>query len=224
MSDRRAVICARPETIHSCVRSLNPMKSILAQRIQAAREAMFPAVNQKDIAAKLGKSPSAVSLWESGKNEPRPAEIVALAKTFGVSVGWLMGADETNNTVQASSSQGTPVVSIDALKTWDLQAPEEYVYTSRDYPVGTAVGFKNNSSALPSVAPMGAICIVSRAHPPTNGTPVVAMVDGDLLLRRIVQDGGQTLLLSDDPRFASVPLDKATVIGRIVEVIQRTTL
>jgi len=50
------------------------------------------------------------------------------------------------------------------------------------------------------------------------------MVDGDLLLRRIVQDGGQTLLLSDDPRFASVPLDKATVIGRIVEVIQRTTL
>lgn len=200
------------------------MKSILAQRIQAAREAMFPPVNQKDIATKLGRSPSAVSLWESGKNEPRPAEIVALAKTFGVSVGWLMGVDETNNTVQTSSSQGIPVVSMDALKEWDLSAPSEHVYTVKDYPSGTAAGFINNSSALPSIAPMGAICIVSKAHQPTNGRPVVAVVDGDIMLRRIVVDGGQTLLMADDHRFPSITLDKATVLGSIVEVIQRTTL
>lgn len=200
------------------------MKSVLAQRIQAAREAAFPPINQKEVAAKLGKSPSTVSLWESGKNEPPPAEIVALSRLFKVPVGWLMGVDEENNTVHINSSQGTPVLSMTDLRDWNLGRAQERLYTEGEYPAGTSAAFKNDSSALASVIPLGAYCVVSKGDTPKNGTPVAAFVDGNFLLRRMVIDGQQTLLLADDPRFESIPLSKATDVLPIVEVIQRTRL
>lgn len=51
---------------------------------------------QKEVAIQLGiKSPS-ISDWEHGKTNPKPEHMVKLAKLYGVSIDYLLGANEAS--------------------------------------------------------------------------------------------------------------------------------
>jgi transcriptional regulator with XRE-family HTH domain len=56
------------------------MRSILAQRLRAARQSMHPPVTQRAVAQRLRLSPSAVNLWEAGKTQPGNIVLAAVAK------------------------------------------------------------------------------------------------------------------------------------------------
>jgi len=43
-------------------------------------------MTQEFVAEKLGVSRQAVSKWESGKSDPSTANLIALAKLYGISV------------------------------------------------------------------------------------------------------------------------------------------
>ena len=49
-------------------------------------------MSQKELAARLGVSPSAVGMYEQGRREPDCAGLLKLAEIFGVSVDLLLGA------------------------------------------------------------------------------------------------------------------------------------
>ncbi len=66
--------------------------SDLAKRIRARREKR--GLKQQDIANALNVSPQAVSKWERGENAPDILVLEPLAKLLGVSVDWLLGAQE----------------------------------------------------------------------------------------------------------------------------------
>ena len=45
---------------------------------------------QNEVSKALGVNQSAVSFWESGRNQPRGKQIVKLAKLYGVTVDELL--------------------------------------------------------------------------------------------------------------------------------------
>lgn len=51
-------------------------------------------MTQSELAARLGKSESAVRMWELDKSEPRIEALRQLAVIFNVSVDWIIGVPE----------------------------------------------------------------------------------------------------------------------------------
>lgn len=60
----------------------------------AAREKV--GMTQNEVAKALGVNQSAVSFWESGRNQPRGKQMVKLAKLYGVTVDELLREDAQN--------------------------------------------------------------------------------------------------------------------------------
>ena len=57
----------------------------------------------KEVAAKLGVSSSAVSQWEKGAKKPKQTNLLQLAELFNCSVGYLLGINEIDPTIQTES-------------------------------------------------------------------------------------------------------------------------
>ena len=53
-------------------------------------------MTQTEAAKALGVNQSAVSFWESGKTQPRSAQLPKIAKLYGVTVDDLLREDDTN--------------------------------------------------------------------------------------------------------------------------------
>jgi repressor LexA len=71
-----------------------------------------------------------------------------------------------------------------------------------------------------------AICdgdwVVVRQQPVAdNGEIVAAMIDGEATVKRLRRRDGRVWLHPENPAFADIPGDEATVLGRIVAVLRR---
>lgn len=53
------------------------------------------------------------------------------------------------------------------------------------------------------------LLIVDRAVTPVNGNIVIAVVNGDLTIKRLHQDNGQVALLPENPAYAPIPITAA---------------
>ena len=51
-------------------------------------------MTQRAVSSLLTVSPHTVWCWESGKTQPTPEHLTALAQAFGVSTDWLLGRDD----------------------------------------------------------------------------------------------------------------------------------
>lgn len=212
------------------------MKTILAKRLRAAREAVFPEIAQRAVARHFNVDPSTVNLWEAGKTEPSAHALVELSKMYGVTTDWLLGAiddEEEEERKEAVSDFSAaplftvPVVPPSALKRWALAVQTEKLQTMVLYPTGTAAGILVSSNALTSACPTGCYAVVSKGHSVEPGNIVLASVNkhGDPVLRKLVRDGGADLLVADDSRFPTYKLDGASqIIGRVTEVTVRKSL
>ncbi len=207
------------------------MKSILGQRLRAARLAIYPEITQRSVAKQLEVSPSSVNLWEAGKTEPSAEALVTLAKMYNVTTDWLLGmADDRNKALRTGSAPlifTVPVVPPAALRQWHLNIPTEQLQTSVLYPAGTAAGMVVASDALTSSCPTGCYAVVSKGHTVGPGNIVLASIDrvADPVLRKFVREGGDDLLIADDSRYPTYRLaDSAQIIGRVTEVTVRKSL
>lgn len=54
-------------------------------------------LTQKDIAEKLGMTPTGISYWESGNAVPNYETLKKLADLFNVSIDFLIGNEKTND-------------------------------------------------------------------------------------------------------------------------------
>ncbi len=199
------------------------MLKILAQRLKAARGAMRPAVTQRDVAKKFKVTPGCVSLWESGSTEPSADNLAELARTYGVSVDWLVGLEDrtpiaVNKNIKIST---VPVVTPAALVRWRLDAPVDRLQTLVAYTSGTAAAMLVASDALSRTCPTGCYVVVSKEQEAVRGGVVMAVV-GDArepILRRLINEGGESMLIADDARWPTVLLnDGARIIGPVTEI------
>lgn len=69
---------------------------MLGPRIAALRREA--GLNQAELAARLGVSPSAMGMYEQGRREPSAQLLVALAKELGVSTDFLLTGQVANRT------------------------------------------------------------------------------------------------------------------------------
>lgn len=65
----------------------------LGQRISEGRKRLE--LSQEALGEKMGISRQAISKWESDAAVPEIDKLIALSRLFGVSVGWLLGVEET---------------------------------------------------------------------------------------------------------------------------------
>jgi transcriptional regulator with XRE-family HTH domain len=204
------------------------MKSILAQRLRAARQAIHPVVTQRDLAKKLHRSASAINLWEAGKTQPSAEDLAEISQWFEVSADWLLGVDTTTTAprrVGVSPPIFTvPVVPAASLLRWRWDSVMELLQTAVAYPRNTAAGLLVSSDALTSACPTGCYAVISKADTARPGQIVLAAVSraGEPVLRKYVREGPDELLVADDTRYPSYRLnDGIRIIGRLTETTVR---
>ena len=95
---------------------------MLGARIAALRRAL--GWNQAQLAEQLQISPSAVGMYEQGRREPSAQMLVALSRTFGVSVDYLL----TGRSPEPEQEQ------IEQLFAQKLRATDRMLESRRDRP------------------------------------------------------------------------------------------
>lgn len=88
----------------------------IGQRITQKRKGL--GMSQEALGEQMGVSRQAIYKWESDSALPEIEKLVALAKLFGVSVGWLLGVEECEE---------TPRVESDSMDQRQLDMVEEIV-------------------------------------------------------------------------------------------------
>lgn len=204
------------------------MKTVLSQRLRAARQALHPLVTQRDVAKRLKRSASAINLWEAGKTQPSAEDLAELARWFEVSADWLLGVDTialaTRKQLGVPPLFTVPVVPPSALLRWKWDAVQELLQTCVAYPPNTAAGMLVASDALTSTCPTGCYAVISKADNARPGQVVLAAVSraGEPVLRKYVKEGPDELLVADDTRYPSYRLrDGIRIIGRVTETTVR---
>jgi len=209
------------------------MKTLLAQRLRAARQAITPEITQRDIAKLLSLSPSTVNLWEAGKTEPSASTLVELSRKYHVSCDWLLGVDSGKQTTtkkpdtDGATCYVVPVVAAAALARWHWDGAQDVMQTVVQYPDHTAAAILVSSDALASICPSGSYAIISKGHVADPGSVVLALVSkaSEPVIRRFVREGGDDLLVADDTRFPTYRMDDGVqIIGRVTEITIRKLL
>jgi DNA polymerase V len=88
--------------------------------------------------------------------------------------------------------------------------------------------FRMNSDAMSGAGIFnGDILIVDRSLKPVSGKIIVAILDGELLVRRLMRNFNSAALLAENPRFREIPLsgfdDRANVWGVVTYSIHAHT-
>lgn len=60
-------------------------------------------MSQEALGAELGVSRQSIYKWENNVSVPEIEKLIAMSRRFGVTVGWLLGVEETENPVQPDS-------------------------------------------------------------------------------------------------------------------------
>lgn len=207
--------------------------SVLSTRLRQARLAMHPEVQQKDIAKRLGLSPSAVNLWEAGKTEPSASDLVQLARWYRVSCDWLLGLDSADiiklsdiANKKHPSPVTVPVVLASEIVKWRWDSVTDILQTTIDYPPGSAAAMVVSGESLSSICPAGGYVVISRDHEVIPGSIVLVSANSHPpCLRKLVRESGADLLVADDARFPTFQAGvSASIIGCITEVTIRKVL
>ena len=95
----------------------------IGQRIAHKRKEL--ALSQEALGEQLGVSRQAIYKWESDAALPEIDKLIALAKLFGVSVGWLLGVEEAPEAAQPEENELPPPT--DELSETQLRMVQEIV-------------------------------------------------------------------------------------------------
>lgn len=63
------------------------MNNIASERVRIG-------LDQKELASKIGASPSSIARWEQGKTEPPASFLIAMSNVFSCSIDYLLGISE----------------------------------------------------------------------------------------------------------------------------------
>ena len=114
----------------------------IGQRIAAQRKEL--GLSQEGLGEKTGVSRQAISKWEADAAIPEIDKLIALSKLFGVSVGWLLGVEET------------PAAQKDELSESQLKTVEEIIKRYQPNPTRSRLLI-----TLIAILGIAAVCIVS---------------------------------------------------------------
>lgn len=186
--------------------------------------------SQEELGAKLGKTRSAVSQYESGKIIPRMGVIEELASIFGVSKSEIIGdtplvltrdaAAFVDIPLYGSIAAGTPIEMIQIDDTFPIPAKMNEMHPD-------AFLLKVVGTSMDRVLPDGCYALIDPCTDvEINNAPYAVCVNGnDATIKRVhkLENGFELVPDSSDPTFKSKVYDygeegteKITIIGRVV--------
>lgn len=177
-------------------------------------------MTQNELADRLGKSGSAVRMWELGTNEPDINTLVELSLIFDCSLDYLMCRDTLLR------KEGAVRTSIPVFRLSEYQNNGEPDYYKSILPEYLDTGFtyimlKNNVRGLEPLVPFGALILIRLQSSCLHGQTVLFKFHGNYYLKKIYfYDGGIVFSGSfpdSDPIVADVSDDDLEIIGAAVE-------
>ena len=64
--------------------------------------------------------------------------------------------------------------------------------------------------------------VIVRAQPAAeNGEIVVARVEDDATVKRLVQQNGRWILKPENPSYSPIPADNAEIVGKVIAMLRK---
>lgn len=196
-------------------------------RLKSLRE--HHKLRQVDFAREMGISQSALSSWENGKFEPDTEMLAKLADYFDVSIGYLLGCEESP-TPKSTGGIWIPVLG-DVAAGIPIEAMEDVVdYEEIDAALaatGDFFGLRIKGSSMEPRIREGDVVIVRKQANADTGDTAVVMVNGDsATVKRIKKESdGSLWLLPNNPAYdpqhfstAEISSLPVNIIGKVVEL------
>jgi transcriptional regulator with XRE-family HTH domain len=206
----------------------------LAKRIRQARERAN--LTQKDLADIFGYKPQTVSGWERGPdnrtkpNIPNPQTLAKIAAITNVSLKWLLtGVEEvvTSVTIPAAdqvAGRVVPSVEWDNVRQFlggDTSMSEGHARSH--FPCGPQSfrTFAKDKANYPELEP-GDSLIIDPDQSPAPGDYCLAVVEDNLLLRRLRPRRDHVELVPHNPDFETLvlPRDQVAIVGTVTETVR----
>ena len=184
----------------------------MGERIKALRESR--GWTQEQLADKVGKSYSAVGLWEKDKNYPRMGVVEKLARAFGVSKGYLVDGEDDAAPAPAGliarrniqmrrvpilgdTAAGEPII---ANRVYD-----EYVEVPDDGKRYDAALRVTGDSMTPKYH-KGDLAFIRYQEDVEDGQIAAVCLDDEVTLKRVYHIPGGLQLLSDNRDYAPMTI------------------
>ena len=185
--------------------------------------------SQKELAAKLDMSQSAVAAWENNRNGPNPTQRDKLCKIFGITIAELYGNLLTSK--EPFPVQQIPVISwVHANKFEDINDPfpagisDEYIYSTIKGEHIFALKVQND--CMEPEFREGDLIIIKPNVAITSGDYVV-IADRDenkATFKQYKEYGTKKILHPLNPKYQDIELDhkrRYTIVGKVTEKIKK---
>lgn len=201
-------------------------KTALSSRIRQLRT--DAGLTQRKLAEQLGKSESAIRMWELGKNEPDCYSLLTLSNIFGCSVDYLLGND-LNNTGYGISYSNICVYASYSLNTTPkdaidyLSLPGKYMNDGNHY---FAV-MVSDLSMMPFLEKGDLVLIRKQDTCFASQLALVSAGKEKALLRKVLFQNAGILFQPFNPAFDSLFVSSQSIselpvniLGVIVQIIR----
>ncbi len=130
----------------------------------------------------------------------------------------------------SESSHGTPLY-LDRISAGFPSPADDYIETALDLntylirnPAATFMVRVSGESMTGAGINDGDVLVVDRSEQPAHGRIVVAVLDGELTVKRLVMKGGQTMLAPENPRYQPIAVSEGQdlhVWGVVTGVVRK---
>ncbi len=177
-------------------------------------------MTQNDLAAKFGKSGSAVRMWELGANEPDINTLVILSSIFDCSLDYLLCRDAV------LGKEGAVRTNIPVFQLSQYGSGGEPIYHKSILPEYLDTGFsyimlQNDDPSMEPLIPKGALVLIRMQESCLDGQTVLFRLNKQIYLRRICFGNGGIVFSgafpSTSPMLVDAADDSLEIIGTAVE-------
>lgn len=186
------------------------MNSAFSSRLKELRT--HHGMSQKDVGNLIGLSDKTISAYESGRNAPDFETLKKIAKIFGVSVDYLLGASLESE----STATEYPLETIPIFEVKSLEKPVEYlklpIWAGCNY--GIVVP---DDSAEPTLS-KDDIALV-RNGPALEGDLIIWINEGSVGIFRLYFQDDFVILKPDNAKYKPVLMNSTAIVRSIMGVV-----
>ncbi len=190
-------------------------------------------LSQTDLGKKLGKSESAIQMWESGNRSPTMGSVQKLSELFNVGINDLMNKDmQLNNTNEYLSFDNIFKIEKKKFPMLGTVACGEPIYADEDRESYVMIGTDINAdfclkcqgdSMINARIHDGDIVFVRKQDIVNNGDIAVVIIDNETTLKRFYyyKEQNMVILKPENPKYEDIiltneQLEQVRVLGRAV--------
>lgn len=188
-------------------------------RLKLLRESMD--LNKRELADKLGFSPSIISMYEAGERKPSIENLEILADFFNVDINYLLGkTDYTTRIVNAFNVQNLFTLDDKILKkkipllgTIAAGEPilaeqniEDYVDIESAVQADFCLRVKGSSMINAGIQD-GDIVFIRKQPDVEDGEIAAVLIDDEATLKRVFKFKGEVQLRAENPKFKPITLN-----------------